>query len=109
MQKTDIENIINEIKEELKQKYSDFRGLYLFGSRARGDFNENSDYNIALIFDREIDWRFKNEIRDIIINYEIKFVIIIDSHIYNVNTLNNPVTQFRCNIIDEGRFYEARA
>ena len=43
MQKTDIENIINEIKEELKQKYSDFRGLYLFGSRARGDFNENSD------------------------------------------------------------------
>ena len=106
MQKTEIENIINEIKEELKQKYSDFRGLYLFGSRARGDFNENSDYDIALIFDREIDWRFENEISNSICLLMIKYDVIIDQHLFNLNDILYPKTPLRENIFYEGVFYD---
>jgi len=106
MQKTDIENIINEIKEELKQKYSDFRGLYLFGSRARGDFNENSDYDIALIFDREINWRFKNEISSIILKYELEYEILFDDLLFNYKDILTPITPLRKNIYNEGIFYE---
>ena len=43
------EKIIDELKAELKSKYPDFRGIYLFGSRARGDFQNDSDYDLAFI------------------------------------------------------------
>ena len=44
-----IDKIIEELKAELKSKYPDFKGIYLFGSHARGDFNEDSDYDLIII------------------------------------------------------------
>jgi len=105
MQKTDIENIINEIKEELKQKYSDFRGLYLFGSRARGDFNENSDYDIALIFEREINWSFKKNIQCLMYDFMLKYDIVIDNPIFQYNQLLQPDSFLAEKIYSEGIFY----
>ena len=38
MKKESFENFIWKIKSEMKEKFSDFKGIYFFGSRARGDF-----------------------------------------------------------------------
>ncbi|TAL67112.1 MAG: nucleotidyltransferase domain-containing protein [Bacteroidetes bacterium] len=85
-----INRIIEELIGELKSKYSDFRGIYLFGLHARGEANEDSDIDLAIIFDREIDWRFKDAVRDIIIEKEIEYSVIIDSHIFNSNDIIKP-------------------
>ncbi len=43
-----VDPILIEITERLSAKYNPEK-IYLFGSRARGDFNEDSDYDLLLI------------------------------------------------------------
>lgn len=52
---TKFKYIIDEISGELKKKFSNFLGFYIFGSQARGNSNDESDYDIAIVFDQEID------------------------------------------------------
>jgi uncharacterized protein len=99
--------IIKELLEELKQKYSDFRGIYLFGSRARGNFYEDSDYDLAIIFNRKPDSQLKREISHIIAMVMIEYQVIIDNPVLDFNDLIEPVTPLRENIKKEGIFYEA--
>jgi predicted nucleotidyltransferase len=100
-----IPKIIKEISDNLKNKYSDFRGMYLFGSRAKGTYNADSDLDLLLIFDKEIDWRFKQEIYDFIYDYDLKYDTIIDTKIYSHSDIINPITPFRDIIKKEGIFY----
>jgi uncharacterized protein len=103
--KTNI--IIQELLKDIKQKYSDFCGIYLFGSRARGDFQEDSDYDLAIIFNRKIDIETKKYIRSRINKLMVKYEIIIDNPFLNYYDLIEPVTPLRENIKKEGIFYEA--
>lgn len=100
-----IENIIEEINGFLKTKYQDFRGIYFFGSRARGNFKSESDYDLVFVFDRKIDWRFENEITREIFPFLIKYDIVIDPHIYQISDIENPKTPFRMNVKKDGYFY----
>ena len=105
MEDTLSRTIIEELSSELKSKYPDFRGIYLFGSRARGDFNEESDYDLAIIFDNQINWKFEDEISSMIWLKMIKYEIIIDSFVYNLNDILNPITPVRENINKEGVYF----
>ena len=82
--------IISEIRDELKSIYPDFRGIYLFGSHARGEANDDSDIDLAILFDREIDWRFKDKIRSLVSVKETKYESLIDSIIINTYDIINP-------------------
>ena|SRR5690606_247074 len=103
--KKNFEQFINTVGKILKEKYSDFKGIYLYGSRARGDFNKDSDYDVVYLFDREIDWRFEYEVKDIIYDYELKYEIFLDNKIYNYKDIQEPSTPFRINVKRDGVFY----
>ena len=105
MEKSLINTVIDKLISELKMKYSDFTGIYLFGSRVRNDFKVNSDYDIAILFNRLVNQNFKDEIIDIIYNYILEFDIFIDAHIYSSQDIYHPITPFRQNIKNEGVFY----
>jgi uncharacterized protein len=107
MSDNNTNKIIQELLVELKEKYSDFRGIYLFGSRARGDYNKDSDYDLAIIFDRKIDTKLKREISRIIACLMVKYQIIVDNPVMDMNDLIEPITPLRENIKNEGIFYEA--
>jgi predicted nucleotidyltransferase len=100
-----IDSIIKELSAELKSKYPDYEGLYLFGSRARGNSNEESDYDFALAFNHDINWQFKKEIISFVAMYDIKYQILIDVHVYKLNDILNPITPFRQNVFREGIYY----
>lgn len=100
-----IEKVIAEIKEELKNRYSDFVGVYFFGSKARGTGHTDSDYDLMFVFNREIDWRFEDEVLEFIYPYNLKYDIIIDYKIYSLREMNNPSTPFQLNVKQEGLFY----
>lgn len=99
--------IINKILGILKQKYPDFRGIYLFGSRARGNFHSDSDYDLAIIFNRKVESEIKREISGIIAIIMMEYEVIIDNPVLNYQDILNPITPLRENIKNEGIFYEA--
>ena len=99
------ENIIQEIKNTLKSKYDDFFGLYLFGSRARGDNNQFSDLDLAIIFKRKIDTNLKTEISHLMAEFMIKYDIIIDNPVFAYNDIINPRIPLAENIQKQGVFY----
>ncbi|MBU2446826.1 MAG: nucleotidyltransferase domain-containing protein [Bacteroidetes bacterium] len=104
-EKEKIEKVIKELSEILRDKYSDFNGIYFFGSRVKGGSDEFSDYDIAIVFDRIIGRKFKDEIRKIVYDLELKYEIIIDSHIYSHFEILKPITPFRENVKNHGIFY----
>lgn len=53
MDKTIYKTIIDYIKL-IRENYTDFEGAYVFGSYARGNSNQDSDIDLALIF-RNLD------------------------------------------------------
>ena len=99
------ENIITSIKDLLKSKYPSFQGLYFFGSRNKDKYDEHSDFDIALIFNEEITWKFKEEIRGLIYDIMLQSDIVIDSHIYSIKEMAEPITPFRNAIKSEGIYY----
>ena len=100
-----FKKLINELREILKNKYPDFKGIYFYGSRARGDFSEDSDYDLIFNFDREIHWNFEYEVKDIIYDYELKYELFLDSRKYSSKDIQEPATPFRINVKSEGIFY----
>ncbi|OGU17475.1 MAG: hypothetical protein A2X61_08810 [Ignavibacteria bacterium GWB2_35_12] len=101
----EIEQVISKIQKVLKGKYIDFKGVYFYGSRVKDNYNNDSDYDLVIAFDREIDWKFKYEIRDIIYDIELKSELMIDAKIYDIKEILNPVTPFRKIVKEEGIFY----
>lgn len=46
----EITLILNELKKGLRQIYgANFKSAYLFGSRARGDYTEDSDIDVLIV------------------------------------------------------------
>lgn len=100
-----FKDLLDELSRVLKKKYPEFRGIYLYGSQVKGTFNEESDYDVVYVFDREIDWRFEYEVKDIIYDLELKYELFLDNRIYNHKDIQDPSTPFRLNVKTEGIFY----
>ena len=65
---------INELKQSLEELLGDrVLRIVLFGSRARGDYNDKSDFDIAIIV-RELTRDLKNQILDKVVDIELKYL-----------------------------------
>ena len=100
MQKFGLENkVINNIVEILK-KYEEVESAKIFGSRARGDYRNASDIDIALFGDKStssINTKIFYDIDDLYLPYKIDLI--------NFNSIS-PDNTLRKNILNEGvEFY----
>jgi type I restriction enzyme S subunit len=51
--KTEVLRIVRKLRTELQRIYGPrLRGVYLFGSYARGDADDDSDIDVAIVLDR---------------------------------------------------------
>ncbi len=107
MKKINIEKLIDEINELVKSHISGLLGTYFYGSRARIDYAEESDYDVLLSFDHKLNWKQKNLIYDLIAEIEMKKKIEIDVKAYWIKDLTEVWTPFREKVMKEGIFYEA--
>jgi predicted nucleotidyltransferase len=70
---------VAEIKEEILALVGGkLRGFYLFGSKARGDYDPESDVDLAILVDG-LDKTTKERIIDIVADKEIKFLVVVSS------------------------------
>jgi predicted nucleotidyltransferase len=54
-----ILDLLEQLKQRLRRRFGDrFEGLYLFGSRARGDAEPDSDVDVAVVLDQAMPQPF---------------------------------------------------
>ena len=102
----DISEIINELNLKIKEKYPDFRGSYLYGSRARGDYREDSDVDVILLFDKEPSYDEKSEIYGLLCDLDYKYDIIIMGMPYTREQLERNYV-FHNEVVNKGIYYNA--
>ncbi len=70
----DEKNALRKLKDSLNKLLDDrIVGLCLYGSRARGDYDKESDIDIAIII-RGLTKELKNQIFDMIADIELKYL-----------------------------------
>ncbi|RZV36961.1 MAG: nucleotidyltransferase domain-containing protein [Candidatus Acidulodesulfobacterium acidiphilum] len=102
----------NEIKavEELKKTilgiYPDAE-IILFGSKARGDYTEDSDIDILILLNTEVNSKLEEKIIGDIYDIELKYGLLFGPLIKNINDWNNDYKGnpfLKENILREGMF-----
>ncbi len=77
------QDILKEIKKAVFSIDAEAE-VILFGSRARGDYHEESDWDVLVLVEKEqSDWRFKQELLSAVYETELKYGQIITLVIRN--------------------------
>lgn len=100
-------HIIEQLNNMLRTKYSDYLGSYLYGSQLTGKTHDASDIDVALIFRREISWKFKDEVYDSIYSIMVDNDVVLDARVYSEKEMKFPSTPFREVVVNTGKFYAA--
>jgi len=80
--------ILKDLKSCLQKQYSDsVKNVILFGSQARDNANDYSDFDVLILFDNDLSLQDENKILDICYDIDLKYNIIIDAHLLSTNDL----------------------
>ena len=99
-----IDEIITTLIKALKENFSDFKGLYLFGLYLDGKMHEDEDIELVAIFDNEQDKTKREEIWRVIGKVEEDFDIFIDLHPLTVQELKKDEELYQ-EVSEEGIFF----
>ena len=79
------EAAIREATRILKERFP-VKEIILFGSKARGDSDQESDIDLLLLTTKPIHWKERHEILDVLFEVEMKHDVVIS---LIVNTLHD--------------------
>jgi len=85
----DIE-LLQRCKEAIRQVVPD-ADVILYGSRARGDANEYSDYDILIIVNGSVDMALEERILDKIYPLELETCEVLTFIVYSTQDWNSPL------------------
>ena len=103
----EFEPIIRRLSAALKEKYDDFSGISFFGSRHRGGFSDDSDFDIVIMFSRKPGWRKESDVLGVVLEMELEYNIVIDAKVYHEAEIQQQNTPFRVAVTQEGSYYAA--
>lgn len=97
-----FETVTSRVKETV-QRFDPNAEVILFGSRARGDYRKDSDWDFLILMDKQINETFKFEVRSLLFDTELDTEQSISSLIENKNSWDElQITDIYQNIKDEG-------
>lgn len=96
--------ILKEFKSGLKKLYgSKLKNIVLYGSYARGEENEDSDIDLAIILKGNIlPFKEIDRVTEIACDIDLKYNILLSIHPVSENDFNSLMTPLLVNIRDEG-------
>ena len=97
-------DILNQIKQAIFSVEPD-ADIYLFGSRARGDYQDDSDWDLLILLDGNIDIQRKTRIIEAFLEIELKrgitlFPMVINKEEWKSNRILHA-TPFYKNVYSE--------
>lgn len=101
-----IKDLISDINKKLSSCFNDFQGVYFYGSRARGEYSTDSDFDFIIVFKNGYSIEDEYKLAGVIGEIELKYDIFIDYHPMTIKELErNPV--FYNQVVKNGIYYEA--
>lgn len=76
------QEITDRVKKSIKSLDPKAK-VILFGSRARGDYNSNSDWDFLILTSKKSDENLKRKIRELLIDTELEAEEVISTLIYS--------------------------
>jgi len=104
MPRTADTDLLRRCKSAVAQVVPD-ADLILYGSRARGDADDESDYDIVAVVDGPVDMALKDEMRAKVYPLELETGAMITLMVYSRKQWDSPLqraTPFRRNVEREG-------
>ncbi len=116
----ELSRVIKNITQELPLNYNEQRGIkgiideltkkylyiikkiILYGSKARGDFLEDSDIDLLFISESEVSRAAKSEMNDIIYDHELSNDIVVSAIFISESDFKNKINTFLMRVKKEG-------
>jgi predicted nucleotidyltransferase len=78
--------------------------VWLFGSRARGDFREDSDWDFLILTDKAFNRAFEWAIQDRLNELELKTDWVLNTFVYSKKDwFNRSMTDFHQNVLEDSK------
>jgi predicted nucleotidyltransferase len=99
----DQKDFLNQIKNVVLS-YDDKAQVILYGSRARGDFKKDSDWDILILSKNGDDYKFQRKLRDNIYDLELEHDQLISTIIMEPGKWQDIlITPLYKNVMAEGK------
>lgn len=99
-----IDNVIYKLNESIKNMFSDFKGVYLYGSYAKEKAKEYSDVDLVALFEKELPREKRMELWGLIGSFEAELDIVFDFHPMTMEGLKkNPI--YYNQVVNKGIYY----
>jgi predicted nucleotidyltransferase len=96
------QQILKDIVQNIPSMYLTINRVLLYGSKARGDFLEESDLDILFITDYALPRTLKFEIYDLIFELEVKYDTVISAFFVTADDFRTKKTPFLKQVHREG-------
>jgi len=81
---------LQELKKRLLQRFPDAE-IILYGSKARGDFDEESDIDLLILVVSQVTSRLEEEITHITYDIELKYDVVFGKIVENKDFWDSPL------------------
>ena len=99
-----VDKIISKLNKSIKNLFSDFSGVYLYGSCATNSSNENSDIDIVALFNSDLPREKRMDLWTLIGQIEAEMDITLDLHPMTIVELKkNPI--YYEQVVGKGIYY----
>ena len=99
-----IDKNIFKLNKSIKELFSDFNGVYLYGSYAAGCANKDSDVDLVALFNSDLLREDRMNLWSLIGKFEAEMDITLDLHPMTMKELKkNPI--YYEQVVDKGVYY----
>ncbi len=102
----DNDFIMNTINDSFKAVFNGYKGLYLYGSRAKGTSKEDSDYDIIILLERKMTPQEKSDVYGEMSRLMYELHIFMDTQFLTQEELEYDIFFYR-EVVNYGKFYKA--